>query len=298
MLAERNIKAHTYFFAAQPFFMKVLEGSESQGTNIFYLAISLPILITMFIYFRFVMGFFMRNFERQADLHSAVVMETPGPTISSLEKIALLSGKIRELPSWHHFSIKERVDFLWRILREPGLVRRHNRFVTLSFVVYLVSIIGLGYLLNFSPMKQDIANNLIRRVINQQLIKEPGTILLYQNLAMVYHKMERYRDAIEAYERVIRLDPEQAGALNNLAWILVTSPEEDLRDRQRALILAKRAVALDKSPIFLDTLAEAYYANGLNHEAVKTIKEALSLTKGGKGYYKKQLRKFMGHLDD
>ena len=287
-----------YFFAAQPFFMKILEGSESQGTNIFYLAISFPVLITMFVYFRFIMGFFMRNFERQADLHSAVVMETPGPTINALEKIALLSGKSRELPSWHHFSIKERVDFLWRILRKPELMKRHNRFVAFSFVIYLVCIIGLGYFLNFSPVKQNLTYDLITRVINQQLIKEPDNIFLYQNLSMVYHKMERYGDAIRAYERVILLDQTRAGALNNLAWLLVTSPEEDLRDRQRALILAKRAVSLDRSPIFLDTLAEAYYANGLNHEAVKTIKEAISLANEGKGYFEKQLRKFMGHIDD
>ena len=282
-----------YFFAAQPFFMNELGKGESHVLNIFYLALSLPILITMLVYFRYVMGFFMRHFERQADTYSAVIMGSPRPTISSLEKIALLSGKSRELPSWHHFSIKERVDYLWRTLEEPGLIKRHNRFVTLSFAAYIIGAISLGYILNFSPVKQNLNYNLIGRVINQQLVKEPDNILLYQNLAMVYHKMGRYYEAVETYERIISLDRQQAMALNNLAWLLVTEAEDELRDPQRALTLAKNAVALERSPVFLDTLAEAYYANGFIQEAIETIKEAIDLATENRGYYKKQLKKFM-----
>jgi len=287
-----------YFFAAQPFFMNELGKGESHVLNIFYLALSLPILITMLVYFRYVMGFFMRHFERQADTYSAVIMESPRPTISSLEKIALLSGQSRELPSWHHFSIKERVDYLWRTLEDPGLIKRHNRFVTLSFAAYIIGAISLGYILNFSPVKQNLNYNLIGRVINQQLVKEPDNILLYQNLAMVYHKMGRYYEAIETYERIISLDRQQAMALNNLAWLLVTEAEDELRDPQRALTLAKNAVALERSPIFLDTLAEAYYANGFIQEAIETIKEAIDITTENRGYYKKQLKKFMKFEED
>ena len=286
-----------YFFAAQPFLIGLLERTEAGVTNLFQLVVSLPILVTIFIYFRYVMGFFMRNFERQADLHSAVTMDSPRPTISSLEKIALLSGKSREVPSWHHFSIKERVDYLWRILNEPGLVRRHNRFVAISFVGYLVCIVGLGYLLYLSPAKQSLGYNLISKTLKQQLVKEPDNIMLHENLAMVYHETGKFGQAIEAYERVIVLDNTRAVAINNLAWLLVTVPEEGSRDRKRALTLARKAVELDRSPIFLDTLAEAYYANGLMHEAIETIKEAIFLATEQKGYYKKQLKKFMTEME-
>jgi len=286
-----------YFFATQPFFIKMLGSGESHETNMFYLFLSIPILVSMFIYFRYVMGFFMRNFERQADLHSAATMGTPEPTISSLEKIALLSGKSRDLPSWHHFSIKERVDYLWRILKDRGLAKRHHRFVFFSFAVYLICITGLGYLLNFSPMKQTLEYHLIGRALHRQIEKEPDNIHLHQNLAMIYHKMERYRDAINTYERIILLDRTQAVTLNNLAWLLVTVPDETLRDPKRALILARTAVALKQSPIFLDTLAEAYYVNGFIDEAVKTMKEAILLANEGVGYYEKQLKKFMGKIE-
>ena len=268
-------------------------GSSSSNPNIFYVILTIPILVTIIVYFRFVMGFFMRHFERQADLHSAVVMGSPRPIVSSLEKIALLSGQSRDHPSWHHFSIKERVDFLWRFMKKPGLMTRHNRVVAGSFGVYLIGIIGLGYILNFSPIKQRISDHLLGGLLTQQLIKEPDNILLNQNLAMIYHKIGRQRDAIKVYEKIILLDRTQAIALNNLAWILVTTDEKGLRDPRRALTLAKDVVALEFSPIFLDTLAEAYYANGLIYEAIQAIKDAMDLATEKRDYYEGQLVKFM-----
>jgi tetratricopeptide (TPR) repeat protein len=281
-----------YFFLAQPFIAELMERTEGGSTSLFQVLISLPVLISVFVYFRYVVGFFMRNFERQADLHSALAMESSQPVISSLEKIALLSGKSRSLPSWHHFSIKERVDYLHRFSREVGLVRRHNQFVHLSFVFYLICIVGLGYLMNFSGAGHNVKYALIGKTLKHQLAKEPDNIELHENLAMLYHKTGRLEEAIENYERVITLDPSRAGALNNLAWILVTASDDRFRDRKRALVLAKEAVKLERSPIFLDTLAEAYYENGLIPEAIEVIQEAISIAKQDRNYYEEQLEKF------
>jgi tetratricopeptide (TPR) repeat protein len=238
------------------------------------------------------MGFFMRNFERQADLHSALTMETPLPVIRSLEKIALLSGKSRALPSWHHFSIKERVDYLWRFLREPGLVRRHNRFVRASLLFYFVMIVGLGYFVNSKVMRQNVNYVLIEKTLERQIAEEPNNVTLHEYVAMIYHEMGRMEKAIRTYERVIHLDPSRAVALNNLAWIMVTVPDEDLRNRERALVLAKEAVKLERSSVFLDTLAEAYYKNGFISEAIDTIEEAISAATENRKYYEEQLEKF------
>jgi Zn-dependent protease with chaperone function len=258
-----------YFFATQPLFLNLLSKGKSEVTNLFYIMISLPILFTMFAYFRYVMGFFMRHFERQADLHSAVLMGNPGHTISSLEKIALLSGRIRDLPSWHHFSIGERVDFLRRQQREPRLVKRHNRFLAVSFTIYLAVMVGLGYFLSFSPAKDRITYHLIVKGLNRQVTKDPNNVSLYQNLAMIYHQMGKYEEAIKAYEKALALDENQPVVLNNLAWLLVTAPDEHLRQKERALALARKAVKLNRSPVFLDTLAEAYYANGFVNVALR-----------------------------
>jgi len=86
-------------------------------------------------------------------------------------------------------------------------------------------------------------------------------------------------------------------ALNNLAWLLVTAPDESLRAPQRALALAKEAVSLVRSPIYLDTLAEAYYVNRSIDKAVETSKEAISLEPEDRTYFKKQLKRFMASAE-
>ncbi len=142
--------------ATRPFVMRIIGTGSSADESFLYFLLALPILISMVVYFRYVMGFFMRHFERQADLYSALTMGSPRETISSLEKIAILSGKIRDLPSWHHFSIRQRVDQLWKFLRDPGLIRKHNRFVALCFTLYLVGMISLGYFLSYSPTREEL----------------------------------------------------------------------------------------------------------------------------------------------
>jgi Zn-dependent protease with chaperone function len=282
-----------YFLATRPFFIKFLSSGLSDGSNLFYVALSLPMLLSLIIYFRYVMGFFMRNFERQADLYSAKVMGTPEYTISSLEKIALLSGKSRDVPSWHHFSIRQRVDCLVRSRGEPSLLKRQNRFVTLCFSLFVFFLLVLGYLLNFSPLKQKMTYSALENVLQEQVSENPADLGLYENLAMLYHKMEDYEKAKEVYERILALDPDRPVSLNNLAWLLATSDDPRLRDPKRALVLAKRAVSIERMPVYLDTLAEAYFANGYRQEAVKTMREALSKAKKNRDYYEKQLRKFL-----
>lgn len=285
-----------YFFYSLPFFNRMIAAGSPQASSLFYIFLSVPMLVILIVYFRYIMGFFMRNFERQADLYSARVLKTPEPIINSLEKIGILSGKIRDLPSWHHFSIKQRTAYLKQTLNNPRLASQHNRYVLLSFVVYMVSVVSLGYVLNFSPIKKNILYTLIQKELIEQLEKEPDNVDLNQELAMVYHETDQLEDAIHIYNRIISLDPNHAVALNNLAWLLITVPNPELHDYQRALALAKKAVAIEKTPVFLDTLAEAYYVNGYIKEAVRIITEAISLEPDNKRYYEKQRKKFMDAL--
>ncbi len=126
-----------YTLASQPYFMELLGKEEANSANIFYFTLSVPILISMFVYFRFVMGYFMRNFERQADLYSAQVMESPMPAISALEKIAMMSGKSRNIPSVGIISVLEKGLTAWRqTFKEPELIKKHNRSIIISFIVY------------------------------------------------------------------------------------------------------------------------------------------------------------------
>ena len=118
--------------------------------------------------------------------------------------------------------------------------------------------------------------------------------MVLQNLAMAYHDMERYEDAMKLYEKILSIDNQQAAVLNNLAWLLVTAPDKEILDSERALVLAKRAVALERSSTFLDTLAEAYFMNGSPEKAIETINEVIELETGDDSYFRKQLEKFRG----
>jgi len=290
------------FFAAllatRPFLTRIIGTGGSADASVLYFVLALPILVSMVVYFRYVMGFFMRHFERQADLYSALTMGSPRETISSLEKIAILSGKIRDLPSWHHFSIRQRVDYLWKFLRDPGLIRKQNRFIGVCFTLYLVCMISLGYFLNYSPTKEELFSQWQESALCEHLSKDPNNVRMLQGLAELRLKAENTREAVKLYERVLSIDENQPTALNNLAWILLTSKEEELRDKKRALVLSQRAVALVRSPVFLDTLAEALYQNGFVQEAVETIEEAISLARDNVEYYKRQLLKFTGEIKE
>ena len=86
-----------------------------------------------------------------------------------------------------------------------------------------------------------------------------------------------YAQAIHYYERALELAPDDAATHNNLGWLLATSEDPQFRDAKRALSHAQKAVALNgwKEAAFIDTLAEALYANGRYDEAVKTQARAL-----------------------
>ena len=291
-ISFRSFEIFSTLLVLNPVAVKFFEIADLNKANLFYFILSIPIILTMVIYFRFLMGFFMRHFERQADLYSAVTMGSPAPTIGALEKIAMLSGKSRNIPSWHHFSIKERVDCLWRYLKEPGLVKRHNRLLGISLGAYIICIVALGYFLNFSPVKQDLDYRLYSNAIRQQLSHDPGNVTLLKSLAMICHETGRIDEAIQIYERALLFDGSDPDVLNNLAWILATSTDTQVRNSKRAVLLAEKAVAIESSPMFLDTLAEAYWADGSFNKAIETIKKAIALDEDNP-YYKEQLEKFL-----
>jgi Zn-dependent protease with chaperone function len=93
-------------------FLTLLFGLGGEPLVVAPLIAGVPLLLALLLYFRFVFGFFMRNFERQADLYAYQVMGGAGPLSEILEKIARLGGNIRDRPNWHHFGIGQRVDYL------------------------------------------------------------------------------------------------------------------------------------------------------------------------------------------
>jgi cytochrome c-type biogenesis protein CcmH/NrfG len=77
---------------------------------------------------------------------------------------------------------------------------------------------------------------------------------------------------------VLRINPNNAGACNNLAWICATHPNPTHRDGAQAVTLAQHGVELSPNdPAMFGTLAAAYAEAGRFPEAVEAAEQAVRL---------------------
>jgi tetratricopeptide (TPR) repeat protein len=88
--------------------------------------------------------------------------------------------------------------------------------------------------------------------------------------------------AVVDYEKALELEPDDDGILNNLAWVLSTSPKDNVRDGKRSIDLAKKACELTdyQAAHILSTLAACYAEMGNFDEARKWSAKAVELGEG------------------
>lgn len=117
----------------------------------------------------------------------------------------------------------------------------------------------------------------------------------YGSLGSIYsnEKVGREKDALLKMEEGLKFYPEHANLLNNTAWLYATSKDLTLRNPQKALAYAVKAVQNSdwKMAAYVDTLAEAYYVNGQFQKAVETEKKALALAPNSESM-KKAMEKY------
>ncbi len=87
--------------------------------------------------------------------------------------------------------------------------------------------------------------------------------------------------ALGDYIQALSVNPDYIEVFNNIAWILATSPDERLRDGERAVALAERAAAHAPDVNFMDTLAAAYAEAGRYEEAVAMENRVISILAAG-----------------
>ena len=291
MLAEPFI----YLFLSFPFLNGLIALSGISAETALTLLGSIPLLIFMLVYFRFVFGYFIRNFERQADLFSLATIGDGQALVSAFEKISVLSGDIRDQPNWHHFGIGERIDCLELAEQEPEQIGRHNRKVRYSLFAYVAILLLTVALVRQIPtevLAQRYQENFAESVLLQKVKQEPDRALWQRLIGdlMLTRKMEE--KALTAYEKAYSLEPVNPEIMNNYAWLLLTSENLSLRDPLKALTLARAAATLQPKGHVPDTLATAYWANGLVDEAVRTEKQAAFVDMAQKRFYLAQISKF------
>jgi len=283
-----------FLMNAAPLHLLIRWSGVHQATAVSF-TFSLCTIALFLIYFRFIFGFFMRNFERQADTYVYTLFPSAQPLISTLQKIAATSAQPADKPNWHHFSITERIDFLKHCEIDRGWISRHNRKLRNSLAAFLalMLIVGTaGYQLNFGRSGERLNRHLTKRILLREIKDHPHDAGLYQMLGDLYYGDGAFKKAADAWSRSLVLEPRNPEALNNLAWLYATCRKQSLRDPARALALARRAAALKPSAHVFDTLAQSYFVNGMYAQAVGAARRALAYKPANRRYYEKQLQKF------
>ena len=102
------------------------------------------------------------------------------------------------------------------------------------------------------------------------------------NLGSALKVLGRYDEAAVQYREAVRLSPDYAFAYNNLAWLLATVPDPQLRNPAEAVQFAVKAVELNpKSAMYHNTLGVAYYRAEKWQEAIASLQKSMELTNGG-----------------
>ena len=272
--------------------MEQVQGRQTTAMSAFF---SLGAILSFLIYFRYIFGYFMRNFERQADAFVFTLFNSSLPLVTTLQKIAMTSGQPPNKPNWHHYSISERIGFLLKCEADRSWISRHDRKIRRGIALYLAGIImigALGYTLNWGDTGKKLNAHLFEQVLLREIEKNPNNPVAYNVLGDTYVLREKFEMARQAYEKAILLQPDNFSALNNLAWILATSEDEAFRNPRAAVLLAARAAELKPTPQILDTFAECLYRNGQPEEAIYIGEKALLSGIGDRSYFEKQLNKF------
>jgi tetratricopeptide (TPR) repeat protein len=127
-------------------------------------------------------------------------------------------------------------------------------------------------------MQQGLVDNAIMQY-QQALEINPGFAETRFDLASAFQQKAQVKQAIAQYQKAIEIKPDFTAALNNLAYLLATAPQDSLRNGVKAVELARRASqsGAGNSPIVLGTLAASYAECGRYSEAVATAQRAMEL---------------------
>jgi tetratricopeptide (TPR) repeat protein len=137
----------------------------------------------------------------------------------------------------------------------------------------ILSQLGTFYMIDSQPRK---AIDVFSRVLEQE--SDNGRALRFR--ADAYLNLGQHAEAIADFDRALQeLEPDE-GLLNNFAWVLATSPEDNLRDGKRAIELATKAAEMSdyQTPHVLSTLGAAYAETGDFDTAKKWSAKSIELS--------------------
>lgn len=215
----------------------------------------MPVLaVLMVVYFRFIFGYLSRAFERQADLYAAEVLGSPVPLILALEKIALMSGDVRELRSWRHHSVAERVRFLASSGYEPAEMERYrvrSAWIARTVFICVAVLSAVAVLLSTREETGDISAQV--SVLEAVVASQPANHHAWTRLAESRARSGDIAGALDAFREALRNNPRSERARTGL---LALALPEDVKRR---------------------AIAEAYLSAGFLEAALKEAEAVVAV---------------------
>ncbi len=107
---------------------------------------------------------------------------------------------------------------------------------------------------------------------------QPNTVGPEIELGQWHESRGEFKEARDFYSSAIQRNPRSLPAMNNLAWLLATCSDDNVRNGEQALRLATRAARIAGGhPGILDTLAASLAEVGRFDEAVRVADRAIQL---------------------
>ncbi len=262
-------------------------------------------ILELLLFFRIILGFLSRNFERQADCNS---LERVGfnPIKQALLKVAWINGIDPETDNWHHYGIQQRLQFLSDCTISPHLAKQHHQRVFIiktTCIALVMLLVGLNSSVMSEKIQLEIFELLLPeklQLLEEQSVENPILLRQMTDLAIRYQVTNRIDQAEPIYRQLLDITPDNTLVLNNLAWLLATNFDNYPEKIEESLQLALLAVQQEEAAFIWDTLAESHLKNGNHQQAFQAAQHALQLAQQGKGispeagihYYQKRFDYF------
>jgi tetratricopeptide (TPR) repeat protein len=119
---------------------------------------------------------------------------------------------------------------------------------------------------------------------NQSLKLKPDEASTYCKLGEVAKQQGQVKLAVAQQRKALEIKSDFVPSLNNLAWILATSKDSEIRNPSEAVQFAQKAceATSSKDQNCLDTLAAAYASAGQFDKAAETAQKAIDLAQAAK----------------